>query len=345
MALCARGLVWSIQCPGASASPATAPLRLGSCRNLPGIPTEVEELSSTRMQLLCLGSVQGSPSEAPACLTLLPKDNHPDDCRNYRDNHVFCLQSNGTWDDLGLRASIGDDNHCAVQQVPNPVTATGKDDIYQDHIPRLIWMDQKEGNLIHLFCPFYSPNLEIRRISHGETNISKADNGAEFPLKFLLLIWSRLYSLLPSVSSSVEHPSERHIQQKSHRHQTRTLFTAQHQGHKGQKGKERTRQHQICAATCCVGLRRYFSPGHWHRVQESGKKNIPASQRAPVPHQCVRNEKKILLYHIFSTSLGLSKEQGTWKQLFIESTAVSRRLGWEEQEEIHKLHFLPDLVL
>lgn len=265
--------------------------------------------------------------------------------QNYGDNHVFCLQSNGTWDDLGLRVSIGDDNHCAVQQVPNPVTATGKDDIYQDHIPRFIWIDQKEGNWVHLFCPFYSPNLEIRRISHGETNISKADNGAEFPLKFLLLIWSRLYSLLPSVSSSVEYPSERHIQQKSHRHQTRTLFTAQHQGHKGQKGRERTRQHQICAATCCVGLRRYFSPGHWHRVQESGKKNIPASQRAPVPHQCVRNEKKILLYHIFSTSLGLSKEQGTWKQLFIESTAVSRRLGWEEQEEIHKLHFLPDLVL
>lgn len=183
-----------------------------------------------------------------------------------------------------------------------------------------------------MLCPFYSPNLETRRISHEETNISKVDNGAEFPLKFLLLIWSRLYSLLPSVSSSVEHPPQRHIQHKSHRHQTRTLFTAKHQGHKGQKGeRERTRQQQTCAATCCVGLRRYLSPGHWHCVQESAKKNIPASQRAPVPPECVRSEKQILLYHVFSTSLGLSKEQGTWKQLFIETTAVSRSLGWKDK--------------
>lgn len=151
-------------------------------------------------------------------------------------------------------------------------------------------------------------------------------------MKFLLLIWSRLYSLLPSPSSSVEHPSQRQIQCKSHRHQTRTLFTAQHQGHKGQKGRGRTRQHETCAATCCVGLRRNFSPGHWYCVQESAKKNILASLRAPIPPQCIRNEKKLMLYHIFSTSLGLSKEQGTWKQLFKESTVVSRRLGWEGQD-------------
>lgn len=166
-------------------------------------------------------------------------------------------------------------------------------------------------------------------------------------MKFLLLIWSRLYSLLPSASSSVEHPSQRansHIQHKSHRHQTRTLFTAQHQGHKGQKGRERTRQHETCAATCCVGLRRYFSPGHCC-VQESAKKNIPASQRAHVPPQWIRNGKKLMLYQIFSRSLGFSKEQETLKQLFIESTAVSRRLGWEGQDEIHKLYFCPDLVL
>lgn len=52
-----------------------------------------------------------------------------------------------------------------------------------------------------------------------------------------------------------------------------------------------------------------------------------------------------MLYHIFNTSLGLSNEQGTWKQLFKESTVVCRRLGWEGQDEIHKLHFCPDLVL
>lgn len=142
-----------------------------------------------------------------------------------------------------------------------------------------------------MLCPFYQPNLEIRRIAHGETNTAKVDNGAKFPLKLLLLIWSRTllfaafcFLLYRTPIRDTESTTATGIKQEhSFLHSTKVTRV---------KNRERTRQHETCAATCSVGLRRYFSPGHWHCVQKPVKKNIPASQRAPVPPQCVRNERK-----------------------------------------------------
>lgn len=207
-------------------------------------------------------------------------------------------------------------------------------------------MDQKERNSVHLFCPFYWTNLEIRRISHGETNTSKVDNGAEFPFKFLLLIWSRTWLFAAFCFLLCRTPiTETHPAQKPQASNKNTLSCTAPRSQGPKREREDKAARDLCSHLLCGCLRRYFSPGHWHCVQKSAKKNIPASQRAPVPPQCVRNKKKFMLYHIFSTSLELSKEQGTWKQLFIESTADSRRSGWEGQHEIHKLHFFPDLVL
>lgn len=151
------------------------------------------------------------------------------------------------------------------------------------------WIRRKKTQFI---CSVPSTNQILKSEFLMEKQTSQRLVTVQIPLKFLLLIWSRLYSLLPSVSSSVNTSHRDTSSAKATSIKQETFFIAQHQGHKGQKGRERARQHETCTATFSVALRRYFSPGHWHCVQKSAKKNIPALQRAPVPRQCVRNEKK-----------------------------------------------------
>lgn len=172
----------------------------------------------------------------------------------------------------------------------------------------------------------------------------KLITGQSFHSSFCFWSGPGLYSLLPSVSSSVEHPSQRHIQHKSHRHQTRTLFPAQHQGHKGQKGREQGSTRPVQPLALWLFEEVFLSRALALCTEVSKEKHSCLTKSTCFTSVC-KKWKKIMLYHIFSTSLELSKEQGTWKQLFIESTADSRRLGWEGQHEIHKLHFFPDLVL
>lgn len=204
-------------------------------------------------------------------------------------------------------------------------------------------MDQKEGNSVHLLCPFYQPNLEIRRIAHGETNTAKVDNGAKFPLKLLLLIWSRTllfaafcFLLYRTPIRDTESTTATGIKQEhSFLHSTKVTKTE----------REDKAAWDLCSHLLCGFEEVFLSRALALCTEASKEKHSCLTKSTCSTSVCKKWKKKLVLYHIFSTSLKLSKEQGTWKQLFIESTAVSRRLEWAGQYEIHKLHFFPDLVL
>lgn len=128
----------------------------------------------------------------------------------------------------------------------------------------------------------------------------KLITGQSFHSSFCFWSGPGLYSLLPSVSSSVEHPSqETHPAQKPQASNKNTLSCTASRSQGPKREREDKAARDLCSHLLCGCLRRYFSPGHWHCVQKSAKKNIPASQRAPVPPQCVRNEKKLCCITFF----------------------------------------------